>query len=186
MSFKDAVRVGLDRYLTDLHRTLDGLTPEELRWQPSPTSNHITWIVWHMARAEDMIIARAGDLYSVWVDGDWATRLGFGEGADNSGGGWTIQQVTAMPDVSMELLLEYFSAVRDRTMAEFEKSTDADMARVYEPYPERKITGAGIWGHVIVEESRHLGEIALIRGMQRGLEGADRTAREAKRAMRRT
>ncbi len=175
MSFKDAVRIGLDEYLTVLHRLLDGLTPEELRWQASPTSNHITWIVWHMARGEDTGIARAGDLNSVWVDGDWASRLGFGGGADDTGGGWTIDQVVAMPEVSIELLLEYFSEVRERTMAELEKSTDVDMATVYRPpswwRAGREFTGAWIWGHTIVEESRHLGEIAFIRGMQRGLDG---------------
>lgn len=133
MSFKDAVRIGFDEYLQVLHRLLDGLTPEELRWQASPTSNHIMWIVWHMARAEDMMIARAGDLESVWVDGDWATRLGFGGGADHTGGRWTIEQVIGMAEVSMKLLLEYFSEVRKRTMAELEKSTDFDMATVYRP-----------------------------------------------------
>ena len=171
MSFKGAVRSGLDDYLTRLHRVLDGLTPEELRWQASPDSNHITWIVWHMAREEDVMIGRAGDLYSVWDEGDWASRLGFGEGVDNTGVRWTIEQVVAMPEVSTRLLLEYYSAVRERTLVEFEKSTDADMARVYDHPPMGQLTRAWVFGHTIVEESQHLGQIAFIRGMQRGLNG---------------
>jgi hypothetical protein len=33
------------------------------------------------------------------------------------------------------------------------------------------MTGAWVFGHAIVEESQHLGQIAFIRGMQRGLDG---------------
>ena len=178
MSFKNAVRIGLDEYLMGLRRILDGLTPEELRWQPSRTSNHIVWIVWHMARAEDKMIARAGFLNSIWVDGDWASKMGFGRGADDTGGGGSIDQVVAMPEVSVDLLLEYFTTVRERTISEFERSTDEDMANVYDHPPMGEITGAWVYGHAIVEESMHLGQIALIRGMQRGLEGADQRTRD--------
>jgi len=170
MSFKDSVRVGLELYLNGLRLKLDGLTPEELRWQPSPTSNHIAWIAWHMARGEDKMIARAGDLNSVWVDGDWASKFGFGEGAENTGGSWTIEQVVAMPEYSVELLLEYFSVVRERTISELEKSTDADLAKVYDAGAMGDITGSWVFGHIIVEESGHLGQIALIRGIIRGQE----------------
>ena len=180
MSFKNAVHIGLDEYLRGLHRMLDGLTPEELRWQPSPTSNHIAWIVWHMARAEDLMIARAGFLNSIWVDGDWASKMGFGGGADDAGGGWTIDQVVAMPEVSVDLLLEYFSSVRERTISEFERSTDEDMANVYNHPPMGEITGAWVWGHAIVEECMHLGQIALIRGMQRGPEDAHERAQASR------
>jgi hypothetical protein len=80
-----------------------------------------------------------------------------------------------MAEVSMKLLLEYFSEVRKRTIAELEKSTDFDMATVYRPpswwRASRDMTGAWVFGHAIVEESQHLGQIAFIRGMQRGLDG---------------
>ena len=42
--------MALDEYLTELRRALDGLTPEERRFQPSPDSHHIDFAVWHMAR----------------------------------------------------------------------------------------------------------------------------------------
>ena len=53
MDFRDLVRSGLDEYLEGLEQALDGLTPVELAWQPAPSSNNITWQVWHMARVED-------------------------------------------------------------------------------------------------------------------------------------
>jgi hypothetical protein len=32
---------------------LEGLKPAEARWQPTLDTNHIAWLVWHMARGED-------------------------------------------------------------------------------------------------------------------------------------
>ena len=52
-SFRDPIKNGLDEYYGKLKQTLDGLTAEELLWQPSAESNHILWTVWHMARGED-------------------------------------------------------------------------------------------------------------------------------------
>ena len=49
MDFRDVVRSGLDEYLGDLEKAIDGLTPVELAWRPTPSSNNITWQVWHMA-----------------------------------------------------------------------------------------------------------------------------------------
>ena len=50
MDFRDVVKLGLDEYLRDLLKALDGLTPEERRYQPDPESHHIDYAVWHMAR----------------------------------------------------------------------------------------------------------------------------------------
>ena len=75
-----------------------------------------------------------------------------------------------MPEYSVELLLEYFSVVRERTMFELEKSTDTDLAKVYHAGAMGQITGSWVFGRIIVEESAHVGQIALIRGVIRGQE----------------
>ena len=185
MSFKDSVRIGLGRNLEGMRQVLDGLTPEELLWQAIPTTNHITWILWHMARGEDIFIGRALDLGSSWIDGDWASSLRFGEDDDDTGAGWTIEQVAAMPEVSIDLLRDYHSAGGERTLAEFEKLTDPDMDRVYHPMPRWDVTGAQLFSIIVTERSAHMGQIAFSRGMQRGLEGQDQRAREWMREMRR-
>ncbi len=46
------VRIGLEEYYEELTRALDGLTPEERRFQPGPESHQIDFAVWHMARVE--------------------------------------------------------------------------------------------------------------------------------------
>lgn len=167
IDFKDAIRSGLEEYLDGLKRAVDGLTPAELRWQPTLASNSISWIVWHMARVEDRWVNRVlrGDVER-WIRDGWHEKFGMSEEAH--GFGETEAQVRAMPEVAMSDLLAYFDAVRQSTLAHLEHMTPADLEATYS-HPRRSgITGAWILGHILVEESQHLGQVAYIRGMIRG------------------
>jgi uncharacterized damage-inducible protein DinB len=166
--FKDAIKSGLEEYLDGLKKAVDGLTPAELRWQPTLASNSISWIVWHMARVEDRWVNRVlrGDVEH-WIRDGWHEKFGMSEEAH--GYGETEAQVWAMPDVAMSNLLAYFDAMRQSTLAHLEQMTSADIEATY-AHPRRAgITGAWILGHILVEESQHLGQVAYIRGMIRGL-----------------
>ena len=55
---KEAIQSGLEESLQDLQRALEGLTPAEVRWQPTLHTQHMAWLVWHMARGEDRWISR--------------------------------------------------------------------------------------------------------------------------------
>ncbi len=68
----------------------------------------------------------------------------------------------------MSDLLNYFDAVRQSTLTHLERMTPEQLETTY-PHPRLKgITGAWILGHILVEESQHLGQVAYIRGMIRG------------------
>ena len=60
-AFKVPIKSGLNEYYGKLKQTVEGLTPEELLWQPGPESNHILWTVWHMARVSDRCPGGAKD-----------------------------------------------------------------------------------------------------------------------------
>ena len=128
MTYKDAVLNGLDEFLKGLKKTVDGLTAEELRFQASPTSNHITWLVWHMSRVEDNWLTRVSGTDSVWDTGGWASKTGVTGEAYSGGNSKTMEEVGALPDVSIATLLDYYDAVRARTIGVLDGMTDADMA----------------------------------------------------------
>ena len=82
MDFREILKTGLSECSEHLDNALRDLTPEERRFQPTPESNHIDFILWHMARAEDTLlnlaILRRAEL---WERDRWADRLGiFDEG----------------------------------------------------------------------------------------------------------
>jgi len=166
-SFKEAIRSGLEEYLQGLRKAVEGLTPAEVRWQPTLHTNHIAWQVWHMARVEDRWISKhLKGTTQVWVSDGWADR--FGMESESLGFGHSMEEVRAMPDISLTDLMAYFDAVRVVTLRWLEQAKDADLSKEY-PHPRKgTINGAWIVGHILVEESQHTGQVAMIRGMMRG------------------
>ena len=66
----------LDDIDAEVQMTLDGLSLEQLMWQPAPQSNSIGWLAWHIARLQD---ARAADLSEhsqLWTRDSWHERFG--------------------------------------------------------------------------------------------------------------
>ncbi len=168
--FKEAIRSGMGEYLDKLEEALDGLTAAETRWQASTEANHIDWLVWHMARVEDSWMnAVMGDGEQVWLAGGWARRTGIT--AKGSGYGQTIDEVRALPVVPMAELMGYFAAVRERSFEVLDRLEESALDRRVEHPGIKDITGRWVLGHVLVEESQHLGQVAFIRGLIRGLDG---------------
>ena len=165
-SFKDAIKSGMTEYLDELKQKLDGLTEAESRWQASLDSNSIQWLVWHMARVEDSWINKIAGGESVWDTGVWAAKTGITY--DNSGYGQSADDVRAMPDVNMSDLVQYYDSVRSAAFKVIDATNDEDMDNEF-TRGSRSVTWSWILGHVIVEESQHLGQVAFVRGLIRGL-----------------
>ena len=169
MDFKDIIRMALDEYMSELRRALDGLTPVERRFQPSPEAHHIDFAVWHMARVEDDWVQRfAQRTDAVWNRDGWPDRLGLP--AKGSGHGYTADQVADLPSFDIDELMTYYDAVRKATLQYLDGLGQTDLDAT--PHPERRpdYTVGKMFSHVIVEESQHVGQVAYLRGLQRGLD----------------
>lgn len=166
-AYQEALISGFKEYLQELKHAVDGLSSAEIRWQPTPQSNHIAWLVWHMGRAEDWWINRhLRNTTEVWVAEGWASR--FAMDPESNGAGQSIEEVCAMPSIALADLLAYFDAVRAITLPYVAQATEADLMRQYQHPRRGALTGWWILGHLLVEESQHVGQVALIRGILRG------------------
>ena len=169
MDFKEIIQIALDEYKEDLLSALDGLTAEERRFQPTPESNHIDFTVWHMARVEDDWIQRfAQGADTIWQREDWYTKLGLPE--RDSGFGYNAEQIKSLPQYDFDTLLAYYGAVGKVTSEYVKGLTPEDLDHV--PRPDRRpgYTIGKMFSHVIIEEAQHVGHVAYLRGMQRGLD----------------
>ncbi len=156
-----------DEYLAALKKAVDGVSDTEAYTQPAPDTNHIAWLVWHMARVEDYWLNGVlSGKEQQWTRGGWDKK--FGMDPEGRGAGQTIEEVKAMPKIKMADLVAYFDAVRAETSKVVESVTEADLARQIEHPRFGTITGRWIVGHIIVEESQHTGQVAMVRGMLRG------------------
>ena len=96
-------------------RLLAELTEAQLRARPSG-QNSIAWLLWHMARAEDIgVNAFAYDRPEVFDEGDWGKRVG--SGRRDLGTSMTSDEVTAFSaTVDVGAIRDYWRAVGDRTL----------------------------------------------------------------------
>ena len=168
MDFKDIIQMALDEYMGDLLNSVDGLTDEERRFQPTEESFHINFAVWHMARTEDGWVQyfshRTDDL---WQRDSWFEKIGLPE--RDEGYGYSAEQVANMPKFDLRGVLDYYEAVRRETNKCLDSIDAATLDHV--PHPERLpgYTVGKMFSHIIVEEAQHVGQIAYLRGTQRGL-----------------
>jgi hypothetical protein len=95
-------------------RTLTGLSDEQMRVRPREDLNSIAWLVWHIARAEDIMVNRVLAGRSQVFDDGWLKRLGitrrdFGIGMSSA----EVSDLTQQIDLGA--LREYRDAVGLRT-----------------------------------------------------------------------
>ncbi len=169
----------LDECKRRLYRTLQGLTPAEVAWRPGPEANSIGFMVWHVARVEDRWLHRfAYDTAEVWQRDGWYQRCGLPE--HDTGVGYTAVQVTSFPHPDLATLQAYFDAVR-HALVTYVRSLDTSALDVHPqriPFPEvsggrplpADFTIGRMFRQLIGEENQHFGQIAYLRGLQRGLD----------------
>ena len=151
----------------EVKKAVEGISEGEAYSQPAPDPNHIGWLVWHMARVEDYWLNGVlSGIEQVWNSQGWDEK--FDMDPEDRGAGQTIDQVKAMPHVPLNDLIAYFDAVRESTSKAIASLTEEDLDRQIEHPRFGVITGAWLVGHIIVEESQHTGQVALVRGMMRG------------------
>ena len=188
----DAAQFFLLRYeplhgmMTD--RVLVDLTDVQLRARPQG-QNSIAWLLWHVARAEDIgVNAFACDRPQVFDEGDWAKRID-SERRD-LGTSMTSDEVTAFgARVDLDAMREYWRAVGDRTLETVRRDGDRGWEDAVDPARMRRIiretgdygprvdanrveafyagmTRALAFGHMALTHTfAHFGEATVVRGM---------------------
>ena len=167
--FLVAIDSGLNEGFDKLNRALDGLTNDELRWQPTLHANSIDWMVWHMARVEDNLVnVVLQNRDPIWIRDGWSECLGISYAG--AGAGMTMDEIREMGCVDVPKAMEYYRSIRKETSDYFEHvMREDDLSRVIEHTNFRGWTCAQVLGRLLCEEAEHLGQIEYLRGMMRGI-----------------
>ena len=167
MQLAQALVKSLDQSQGYLTRALDGLTQGEAAWSPAPESNSIAFILWHVTRVEDFfvirVIQRQTELYE--AEG-WREKLG--TPAKDTGFEYTLEQLQAWPVPKLEILRGYSESVRKKTLALLSSIALERLSEVARPDRSPDTIG-GILCRITTEFALHVGQIAYIRGIQRGI-----------------
>lgn len=143
------------------------LTPEELAWNPRPHSNSIIFLIWHLARVEDLwinqVLKGGQQLYE--ADG-WYRK--FGTEPQDNGFGYTVEKLAVWKAPSLELLGEYAAAVRKTAVAYIKGVTENELDEEKDFGWSKGTVGSAL-SHLISEVGEHSGQIGYIKGIMKGI-----------------
>lgn len=180
MSVGDSLRKNLQFWHWYPRLLCEGLSEEQLHWQPENHSNHMIFAMWHAYRSEDEIIhslLMSGP--SVFSRDDWAKRLPVAEpGNPPFGTGLNREQIAAVR-LRLDDLLEYADAV-GAAVNQYADGLSAEegaeqiqlpfFAAVY-PMLDSMSRAEVLAFFCIGHTAEHLGEVQYIKGLL-GLTGA--------------
>ena len=147
-----------------VHRVLDGLDEEQLRYRIDGGANPIAWLVWHLARVQDDHIAEVAGREQVWLSDGWESRFDLPFSADAIGYGHSPDEVGQVR-ASAALLSGYYDAVHDRTVEYLSTVTGPDLDRVIDENWDPPVTLGVRLVSVISDDLQHAGQAAFVRGL---------------------
>ena len=155
----------VDRSYRWVKDACDGLNEDQLRYQPTPESNSIAWLVWHSSRVKDQVTARISREDEVWVTEGWAQRTGME--SDATGVGDSPEQVASFP-VASRLLFGYADSAHRAAMRRLSTVTPAQLAQPVEyVLGDTRPNWDAIRG-MLGDSYSHAGQVAYLRGMVTG------------------
>jgi hypothetical protein len=186
METKELIQTGLGNAKRSIDRTLDGLTPAEIKWQPRPDANSIGLILFHIVRSEDSSVqSRLLGKAQLWESEKWYQKLS--KNPSDAGSHYTVEQVAAFVVPDLKDLLGYAEAVRRQTLEYLKNLTPGDFDKKVDlPPPPRDIpagtpnqprmspfrdmTIGSMLMMNVTHFAQHAGEISYLRGLQRGMD----------------
>ena len=148
---------------------IEGLDVTELLWRPEVDgvkNNSIGWIAWHLARMEDAQVAQLAGRDQVWLSDGWFRRSGVPYQPHAMGYGMGEAEVATFAVTGAQVLLDYYAAVHERSVAVIRSLSDADLARVIDTAYDPPVTVAVRLVSVVDDASQHVGQLAYLRGLR--------------------
>ena len=172
MTLVEFIKRSLEQHYDSMARTVEGLTQSEVSWAPNPQCMSIGFLVWHYGRTLDRWIqTRALESIQLWEQG-CADRFNRQPPDPNeSGYGFTGQQVQEFQSPPASVLLAYALAAKNKTIEFLDNLDDDALERIPIGNPRGgHINLATMFQQLIWESNQHGGQIAYLRGLQKGLE----------------
>ena len=97
MSATETGLAALERNWTVVDRALEDVDDAMIGAQPNGDSNSMGWLLWHMTRVVDRFVHTwCQDAPQLWVKNGWYEKFGLGDDLNETGQGWTKEQVAGL------------------------------------------------------------------------------------------
>ena len=169
MEWHDLLIDGYGRVPEFLGNVLNGLTGDDLNWQPKHDSNSIGWLAWHLTRQQDAQIASLMGEEQLWIKDTWHDKFNRPAESGDSGFGNTSEQVSAFKSPDTTTVLGYNRAVVERTKNYIRSLSKADLDRKLDEPWFQPLPTVGVRLISILDDSLlHAGQAAYVRGLRQG------------------
>jgi uncharacterized damage-inducible protein DinB len=170
MEINEMLSNGLASILRVLEYTLEGLSVDDINWQPKPDCNSIGWLAWHPTRWQDLQISRFMGEEQLWIKDKWYEKFGRPADPNEIGGRMTPEDLAKFKAPDARTLLDYYRAVLARSQKYIATLTKEDLDKTVEgtPFPKPPTKGTLLF-MVISDGLQHAGQAAYVRGMKQGL-----------------
>ena len=169
MEWHDLLADSYGRVLEFLENVLNGLTEDDLNWQPRHDSNSIGWLAWHLTRQQDAQISALMGEEQLWIKNGWYSKFNRPANPQDIGFGHTPEQVTSFKSPDVQTLLDYHRAVLERSKRYLLTLTNDDLDREldepwFQPLPTVGVRLVSIMNDAVL----HAGQAAYVRGLRQG------------------
>ncbi|MGW1884961.1 mycothiol transferase [Streptomyces sp. NPDC001970] len=164
MNAADVLADAFGRIQEVVHEAVEGLSVDDLHARLDPGANTIAWLVWHLTRIQDDHVADAAGREQVWVSQDWVGRFGLPFTGGATGYGHSRKEVAALRIDSAELLLGYFDAVHEESVAFVGGLKGTALNRIVDDSWSPPVTLGVRLVSVIADDLQHAGQAAFVRG----------------------
>ena len=169
MEWKDLLIDSYSAAFKAVERALDGLTQEDLNWQPRPDCNSIGWTTWHLTRAQDGLMSFIMREEELWTKDGWYAKFNRTPDANDTGYGHSPEQAAAFKSPNVETLLNYHRAALERSkhclatlsISDFSREIDDPLSQLFPTVGSRIVIA-------LDEILQHAGQVCYIRGLFKG------------------
>ena len=113
MSATETAMSALERNWGMVDKALEDLDDVMFGERPNDESNSIGWLLFHMTRIVDRFVHTwCQDAPQLWANGGWHEKFGLDDDPNNTGQGWTKEQLEAWPLPAKDTVLGYYEAVK--------------------------------------------------------------------------
>ena len=147
-----------------VHRSVDGLSDDDLTHRPGGSGNPIAWLVWHLVRIQDDHVAEVAGTEQVWTAQGWAARFALPFDVEATGYGQGGDEVGAVR-VGADLLLGYYDAVHEQTLQYLDRIGEDDLDTIVDRRWDPPVTLGVRLISVADDDIQHAGQAAFVRGV---------------------
>lgn len=169
MEWKELLIESYGSALRVLERALQGLTQEDLNWQPRPDCNSIGWTTWHLTRTLDLIMSSIMGEEELWIKDRWHSKFNRPPDPTDHGYGHSPDQVALFKCPDIDTLLNYHKAVLERSKSYLATLSNSDLSRNVDDSWSQLFPTVGSRLTVALDELlQHAGQVGYIRGLIHG------------------